>query len=707
MKRPEKTQIKSPPDVPRTPRWASPRLLLFVPVFFYLWLWVRPERLYHAFGTVLPGAGVFSASASFLKHTLATPAGLVIYLSGLLSQGYYHSWLGALIVLLCAMMLTELCRRHLVHAGLPHPAFLTCLPAILFLIMIGRYTHPLLACLTVSAGLLFSLVFERLTVRTTWARLLVYVLMAVIGYAVMGAGGLAVFTLMTAVYSVFIRRQWSLTILVLLLGIACVASLAEVVYLLPRRKAFLIATPLTPEMNVGMKTLSQTLLFILYAFVPAAVTLLLVGRMVWNRKGAGRAPKAKGKKHSPVPKPRSASLSFGKRAVVTMLPLVLLAAGLIATYDRSIRDFVRINACTRRRQWSQLLDVARRLPKGKSHIACNHDINRALYHTGRLPYEMFSFPQNPHALLLTHQAQVSSLTELQLCELFTELGNVNTAEKMASELVAEQGNVGIALENLALISIVKGQPETARVYLNVLKHDLVHRHRADTLLAGLDGRFAPDVAARIERIRSCMTTDLYGITYGGSVEDILTGLLEQNPHNKMAFEYLMACYLLTRQLDKVIANLDRLDDFGYDGVPTYYEEAMLIYRTMRRQPIDPAQLGISPVTYQRYKSFVEVSRSMQASNQQVVMSRLIREFGSSYFFYYGFGRVGVARETASPDGRADLAPRPAWTSSKPLVLDHDAIYSLALSQRLGRVPMAHKRSARPPAAPHSGSRPSH
>ena len=43
---------------------------------------------------------------------------------------------------------------------------------------------------------------------------------------------------------------------------------------------------------------------------------------------------------------------------------------------------------------------------------------------------------------------------------------------------------------------------------------------------------------------------------------------------------------------------------------------------------------------------MQVSRSLQTSNQQAAMNRLIREFGNSYFFYYGFGRVGVTLSEA-------------------------------------------------------------
>jgi len=614
------------------------RLVLFVPAFFYLWLCVDSRLLYRGFGTIVPETPVFSSGWLFFRQSLGTPGGFVVYLSGFLSQGYYYSWVGALVAVSVAMLLTELVRRHFVYADLRRISLLICFPAISFFLLAGQYRHPLYASLTVLMGLLFSLVFEKLPWRQAAIRMAIYSGMTVLGYAVMGAGGVYVFMAMTVVYLVLLRRQGWLSLFVVAASVVFVWAFAEYIYFLPLGTALRIATPLSADMTAGMTTFSRTLLFAMYAFVPIVAALMAMGKIVWSRRATSRRRKTKDKKkHLPGP-----ALAFGRRAVATILPVIVLAVGLALGYDESKKDFVAINACAREQQWSQVLDRARRLPKGRTNIVCNHDINRALYHTGRLPYEMFSFPQNPHALLLTHESRASALTQLQLCELFTELGNINMAEKMASELLAVEGYLGTVLEKLAWISLIKGQMRTARVYLNVLKKDPIYHKTACAMLKGLDGGFATQEATRIDRLRSCMPTDPYGVTYGGSVEQILVGLLERNPQNKMAFEYLMACYLLTRQLDKVIANLERLGEFDYDGIPTYYEEALLISHTMRRQPIDPAALGISSETYQRHQSFLQISRSLQTANRQAALNRLVREFGSSYFFYFGFGRVGVA-----------------------------------------------------------------
>ncbi|MHC4119778.1 MAG: DUF6057 family protein [Planctomycetota bacterium] len=269
------------------------------------------------------------------------------------------------------------------------------------------------------------------------------------------------------------------------------------------------------------------------------------------------------------------------------------------------------------------------------------DIIRALYHAGRLPYDMFEFPQIPHALLLTHEQKASYLTELKLCDIFIELGHVNMAEKMASETLAAKNHSGPVVQKLAWINIIKGQEATARVYLNVLKKDLIYRRTARSLLKALDEGFDPDHKAQIDRIRSRMRQTGHMGTRGESVEQVLTGLLTANRKNRMAFEYLMAQYLLTGQVDKITANADRFKELGYDTIPTLYEEAMLIHFGTQRQQIDLNKYNIRRKTIDRYMKFVQLRNSMRGANRQTVLNRLISEYGRSYLFYSSFGRVGL------------------------------------------------------------------
>ena len=624
-------------------------LIFFLFCYVYLWVVVKPHLIYHGFGTLIPDIPVFATGWRFLGESLSVPGGLVVYLYGLFSQGYYVSWLGALLILLVALSLCELSRRHYVYIGQPNSLVISFFPAVMIVLIYNHYNHPLAACLTSCVGLLFSLGFEKIPVRGILSRMAVFCLMAAIGYWIAGAGGVFVFSIMTTIYLLFIRRNWVPAILTFPAAAAVIWILAEYVFHISPKQAFLVFMPL-PALKTDMIMLSKVLLVLLYVFMPVTVSLIFLWRTLFNKYSDARvrrSRKTKGKKKRAAGLEQGVFLARFRKLVIPVVPFIVLGAGLYLSYDKIHRQIVEINGLARRKQWPEVLELGRRLPKNIYNIYCNHDINRALYHVGRLGYDMFCFPQNPHAILLTHEQEESSMTQLKMCDFYIELGNVNYAEKLASEFLAVEGRMGMVLEKLAWINIIKGQEKTARIYLNALRKDLIYRDEANSMLKKLKTGFEPGMVTYIQRISSYIRREDNPRLYKESIEEMLTGLLRQNPSNRMAFEYLMACYLLAGQLEKIATNIERLADLGYREIPTLYEEAVLIYQGMHGRKPTLNELTINPQTVERYNRFVRLYHSMQPQNRQAVLQQLIREFGTSYFFYY---RFTVSRQAGTQQG---------------------------------------------------------
>jgi hypothetical protein len=123
---------------------------------------------------------------------------------------------------------------------------------------------------------------------------------------------------------------------------------------------------------------------------------------------------------------------------------------------------------------------------------------------------------------------------------------------------------------------------------------------------------------------------------------MLSDLLEKNRQNRMAFEYLMAWYLLTRQLDKFIQNLDRLDDFDYLEIPRHYGEAILLYMFDRRKPVKLHSHRLSSELPQRFKGFLQVY-NRYGEDKRAPFNELAKNYGNSYFFYYVYGESGMQK----------------------------------------------------------------
>jgi hypothetical protein len=111
----------------------------------------------------------------------------------------------------------------------------------------------------------------------------------------------------------------------------------------------------------------------------------------------------------------------------------------------------------------------------------------------------------------------------------------------------------------------------------------------------------------------------------------------------MAFEYLMAHYLLTKQLGKFVGNLHRLDDFGYDSIPRHYQEAISLYIGITQKGIDLGGRGLNTEIVNQYKQINKIVADPNNSDLENLRRKLAPKFGRTYFFYFVFGVSGVSQ----------------------------------------------------------------
>ena len=207
--------------------------------------------------------------------------------------------------------------------------------------------------------------------------------------------------------------------------------------------------------------------------------------------------------------------------------------------------------------WPQVLQVAHRHPNSfrdgsKISYFIIHAINRALYHTGRLGYEMFAYPQPSDALLLN----ANVFEHRMRADTYIDLGLMNMAEHTLTHCLETLGEHPIVLKRLALVDMVKGNIGAARIYLGALGKTFFHADWANSYLKKLESDPNLSTDQQIQRLRTLMMVkdcDFSSLDF----ENTFSALLQKNSQNRMAFEYLMAWYLLTDQLEKLVQNLDQ------------------------------------------------------------------------------------------------------------------------------------------------------
>jgi hypothetical protein len=166
--------------------------------------------------------------------------------------------------------------------------------------------------------------------------------------------------------------------------------------------------------------------------------------------------------------------------------------------------------------------------------------------------------------------------------------------------------------------------------------------RARQYLAALDRDPAMRADPLVARIRPLMLREDYVGTW--TTEQILGQCLEANPSNRMAFEYLLAHYLLTSDLEGFARLAPRLKDF-YRDLPTHVQEALLGFRNVHGS-LPPGVEGsaIHSQTESRFQSFVDVWARHENGPRENAWKALAPAFGGTYWFFYIFGRTAAGSQ---------------------------------------------------------------
>ena len=120
------------------------------------------------------------------------------------------------------------------------------------------------------------------------------------------------------------------------------------------------------------------------------------------------------------------------------------------------------------------------------------------------------------------------------------------------------------------------------------------------------------------------------------------GLLAKNKNNKLAFEYMMAYYLLTSQLDKFVSYIPQLENLKYDRLPKHYQQAIVLHKAFGGSPVDTGNLQIDPQVITNARSFdMNYGKYVRTNNLKAAFDALKTDYGDNYIFYYVFEVSGA------------------------------------------------------------------
>ena len=621
------------------------RAVVFFGLFYlYLWLYVDLGLIYHG-GGIIANFPVFFRGWAFFEQFTSYPGGLVAYAGAFLSQLFYYSWLGAAVVTLTAWSL-GLCIDYILKAANASSLRgLRFIPAILMLVIYSRYTYRFTSILALLTALVCVCLYLRVTAgRKLFFCIAVFAVLSAILYYVAG-GGYLLFAVICAIDEFLLRRRWPMGVLFLLSAAAVPYVAGVLVFGASIINAYSELLPFSWRIvDRVMHEKAPEVGYALYLLVP----LTVLGLGIWRRFIAagirrhgdrtGRRAKRRSRPKRPDPVARIRLLYTSKgplRWGVESLVLLAVALGAVfASYDGKRKTEFEVAYYASGKMWARLLQAARGHPA--NHRVVNA-VNRALYHTDRLGYDMFSYPQKPDGFLLT--AEKFKVTHWDRFDIRTELGLVSMAQNDLAECVGMFGRRPAILKGLAWANMVKGDIGSARIYLGALSKTLFDAGWANEYLHRLQSDPNLSTDKEIQRLRGLCVAKDHSAVFSDN-EYALLALLEKDKTNRMAFEYLMSWYLLTRQLDKFVHNIKQLNNLGYSQVPRLYEEAIFIYAYETGKSVELEGSWGRPKSRQRIEDFSRIFKSY-GRNKEAAFGELAASYGDSYFFYSLYGFSGV------------------------------------------------------------------
>ena len=576
-------------------------MLLLFTVFAAVWFYA-----YHRYFVLMyhEQMQLFQFNEWYFRLYMVQIGGLTKYIGAFFTQFYFYPLAGSILIAIVLasvfLLFYSICKTN---GNISRLFFIPFIPAILLMMAFVNIYFDM----SLALGLLFALAGFRLYVllRLPSVKLITGIILLTILYW-LAAGNALLLALLMIIDELFEKRN-RLKYLYLALMVAVLLIIpwlaTRMFFTVPVREAYFALTPTYDPLPIPVN-------IILWLCIPVLYFL-------WRLMA-----------------PRIDRWKFVAWKMLTpncLLMIVATGLGAHIAYDGRAEILYRMIFDAQNNQWEAVVESGKSYP-AKNRLACYYT-NLALFKTGQMPYCMFQYRQTGIiGLFLDHELTSSSMWYFS--EVYYHLGMMLEAEHCTYESMigSPQEPSAQTLQRLTYTNISRRDSATADKYIRFFEHSLAYRswakqQRKHLELAMADSSFTiPGTPAP-----SRCSEDFINYQYP---DRILLKLLQGNPKNRMAFEYLMACNMLEMDLEQVKWCMDTyFKNFDYPDIPVHYEEALMVYQHLK-QSNNVSGYPISRATRERYNRYIQAYLASKDSKRN--FEQLQKQFGDTYWFYLHF-----------------------------------------------------------------------
>lgn len=151
----------------------------------------------------------------------------------------------------------------------------------------------------------------------------------------------------------------------------------------------------------------------------------------------------------------------------------------VNSYNMRERRILEAEIHLKAGEWEEVMESCRRY-RGNNQLVL-YFYNLALYHTGRMPYDLFEIPQVMGSQSLFLPWKSDSRQSEYGHYLYEQLGYINEAHRWEFEAMVVFGETAPHLLNLSRYNIVNHRPKVAMKFIRKLKQSLFYRKQASVL----------------------------------------------------------------------------------------------------------------------------------------------------------------------------------------------------------------------------------
>ena len=608
-------------------------LLISLMAWWFTAFVIHPELHYYL------QQSAFLTDQLFFKGFVGYPGGIADYIAEFVAQFFHFNALGSLLIVLVAAI-QGIIAINLVKRITGKSRFNFIIFALILLLSVWvqcDYHFRFYAAirLLLSSGFVwfFAVLIQKLP------RLKIYIgfLLAAILFYLAGGAALMVFTAAIILIQIRVadkKSDWiALPILVLFSG---------VVPYLAYKYLFLVDLPLVYSITHSKSPIilyyaADYKLYSLYSLLPVYLLFSVLYQLKKPDEKASSPVVETKKENKPAPKidkkvvlkpeKKSRNPQMVWLSVQVIVIIVLAVICLYSSFDKEERNRIFVSFYGANGDWANVINTAEALKEYD--IFVNFEYNKALANTGKLAENVLNYPQLAGSQGLFLDGSVTSDVPFVCSDQFYDLGFIYESQHWTFEAQTIFPNSPRLMKRLVQIHLINRQYKIAEKFLNrlsknMLYQDWVSNHRKfiqDTSLVAKDPEFS--WKRKCEPIGSFTTSTYIQKLYK---------LIQANPANKMAFEYLLCANILDGDLGTFESSLRENPQYIKYPLPRSWDEALIIFSYVARKT--PAADDIR-FTKERQAQFIAFIKAMRpfGNDWRSARENLKKEFGTSYWYY--------------------------------------------------------------------------